>query len=55
MALLISFRDHRHYWQKVHRHGPPSEGAWGENLIVDGLTERNAWIGDMFSTGSSII
>ena len=50
-AVLVYSRDHYPYWR---RQGVdiPKAGAFAENLTVDGLTEVQVHMGDVFEVGS---
>lgn len=55
MALLVYSHDHYRYWQEVCHLDLPVASAWGENLTVEGLTESDVCIGDVFSAGDCVI
>jgi MOSC domain-containing protein YiiM len=54
MAVLIYSYDHYNYWeQQLHR--KLEYGAFGENVTVVGLTERDVCIGDTYQWGEAIV
>lgn len=53
-AICAYPSEHFAEWEKRY-HRPFSPGAFGENLTLEGLTEAQACIGDIFSVGTAVI
>lgn len=53
-AVCVYAGDHYIYWEeRLGRPLPPS--AFGENLTIDGLTEAEAQIGDIYAMGTALV
>jgi MOSC domain-containing protein YiiM len=54
-AVYVYPREHYAFWQTVRAqagHGEPlAPGAMGENLLIEGLLETDAWVGDRLTIG----
>ncbi|MVP01822.1 MOSC domain-containing protein [Paenibacillus lutrae] len=52
-ALCVYSTDHYSYWEELL--GPLSFGAFGENISVEGLTEKDTCIGDIYELGEALV
>jgi MOSC domain-containing protein YiiM len=54
-AVYVYPHEHYAFWRTVRMqagvHSPLSPGALGENLLIEGLLEPAAWIGDLLKIG----
>ncbi|SFM46022.1 MOSC domain-containing protein YiiM [Gracilibacillus orientalis] len=53
-ALLLYPKDHYPFWEEKYQRDF-SYPAFGENITIDGLTERDLYIGDVFQLGEAEI
>lgn len=53
MAVLVYSHDHHGFWRDTVGLDLPEAAAFGENFTVDGLTESDVWLGDVFAVGSA--
>ncbi|MXZ31098.1 MAG: MOSC domain-containing protein [Acidimicrobiia bacterium] len=53
-AVLVYSRDHYPFWRE-RGVDIPAVGAFAENLTVDGLTEAEVRLGDVFEAGTSVL
>ncbi|RKP56890.1 MOSC domain-containing protein [Cohnella endophytica] len=52
-AICVYIYDHYAHWERMLNHSLPY-GAFGENLTVSGMSERDIHIGDIFRIGSVV-
>lgn len=55
MAVLVYSYDHHPFWRDTVGLDLPAAAAFGENFTVDGLTESQVWLGDVFSVGAVLV
>jgi len=54
-AVCVYSNEHYPYWrQQLHNH-ELSGGDFGENVTIDGLSERDVCIGDVWSIGGAVV
>ncbi|KAB8129350.1 MOSC domain-containing protein [Gracilibacillus oryzae] len=53
-ALLMYSEDHYPYWKNLYKQNF-TYPAFGENITVKGLTEKELYIGDVFKIGEAVI
>jgi MOSC domain-containing protein YiiM len=53
MAVLVYSYDHHGFWRDTVGLDLPEAAAFGENFTVEGLTETQVWLGDVFTVGSA--
>lgn len=54
-AVCVYPAEHYPYWREALEFHELPHGAFGENLTLEGLTEREACIGDRYSLGEAIV
>lgn len=53
MAVLVYSHDHHGFWRDTVGLDLPEAAAFGENFTVEGLTESEVWLGDVFKVGAA--
>jgi MOSC domain-containing protein YiiM len=54
-AIYQYAREHYPYWAEQLPETSLPDGAFGENLTTEGLTEQSVHIGDQFQIGSAVV
>lgn len=54
-AVLVYSKSNYAYWKERLNLDLPRSAAFGENLTVDGLTEQDVHLGDVFEVGDAVV